>query len=91
LIAQAGVSSSLGFLDFLGVNGQAQSKTIITFNLTNELAYPNALQGDGYPCDYQITEKDEFGDYILSGYTNDLSNTTCSYCQAACPPAVVSD
>jgi len=74
----------------LGVNGQDQSKTIITFNLTNELPYPQALQGDAYPCDYQVTEKDAFGKYILGNYTVE-SNVTCSYCSAACPPAVVSD
>jgi hypothetical protein len=42
-IAQAGISSSLAFLDFLGVNGQNQSLTIITFNQTVAESYPNTL------------------------------------------------
>ena len=32
-IAQAGISSSVAFLDFMGVNGQDYSLSVITFNL----------------------------------------------------------
>lgn len=35
-IAQAGIESSIAFLDFLGVNGQNQSDSIITFELTKD-------------------------------------------------------
>ena len=34
LIAQASLQSSNSFLDFMGVNGQNQSLSIITFNVT---------------------------------------------------------
>jgi Niemann-Pick C1 N terminus len=42
-IAIAGISSSIAFLDFLGVNGQNTSLSIITFNLTTDLSYPQTL------------------------------------------------
>lgn len=42
-IAIAGISSSIAFLDFLGVNGQNTSLSIITFNLTTDLQYPQTL------------------------------------------------
>ena len=32
-IAQAGISSSISFLDFMGVNGQDYSLSVITFSL----------------------------------------------------------
>jgi len=38
-IAIAGISSSIAFLDFLGVNGQNTSLSIITFVLTTDLVY----------------------------------------------------
>lgn len=38
LIAQASLQSSISFLDFLGINGQNQSLSIITFDL---------IEGDG--------------------------------------------
>ena len=46
-IAQAGISSSVSFLDFMGVNGQDYSLSVITFNLlhndpTHALMPPNA-------------------------------------------------
>ena len=44
-ISIAGISSSIAFLDFLGVNGQNTSLSIITFNLTTDLEYPYTLQG----------------------------------------------
>ena len=50
-IAQAGISSSLAFLDFLGVNGQNQSLTIITFNQTVGESYPYTLEGSAVPCE----------------------------------------
>jgi hypothetical protein len=42
-ISIAGISSSIAFLDFLGVNGQNTSLSIITFNLTTDMVYPSTL------------------------------------------------
>ena len=52
-IAQAGISSSVSFLDFMGVNGQDYSLSVITFNLkhndpSHSLTPPTA--NDPYPC-----------------------------------------
>lgn len=55
-IAQAGISSSLAFLDFLGVNGQNTSLTIITFNQTVGETYPDTLTGSAIPCETVPTD-----------------------------------
>jgi hypothetical protein len=54
LIAQAGISSAIAFLDFLGVNGQNQSLSIITFNLTNDVPEPYALNGTAHKCNESV-------------------------------------
>ena len=82
-IAQSGITSSLAFLDFLGVNGQDQSLSIITFDLLDDPAA--ALQGEAYPCEMEVEE-----DGILGGYAG-ITNSTCSYCDAACQPPDVND
>jgi len=81
-IAVADISSSIAFLDFLGINGQNTSLTIITFNLTTDLEYPYTLNGSATPCDEVIGE-----DGILNSYS-DIKNSTCSFCAAVCqaPP-----
>lgn len=78
IIAESGIQSSIAFLDFLGVNGQNQSYTIITFDLNED---ESSFDWDAYPCDTPVEE----GGTIF-GY--DAKNTTCSYCDAACeaPP-----
>ena len=73
-IAMAGVSSSIAFLDFMGVNGQNSSLSIITFEQTTGEEFPSTLMGEGYPCDYAVPE-----DGVLGNYTGIL-NSTCSYC-----------
>ena len=50
LIAQAGISSAIAFLDFLGVNGQNQSLSIITFDLTKDVKAPYTLTGNATKC-----------------------------------------
>lgn len=79
LIAESGIESSIAFLDFLGVNGQNQSYTIITFDLNDE---PESFESYAYPCDYQVP----WNDTTVYGYN--ATNTTCTYCDAACeaPP-----
>lgn len=78
-IAQAGISSSLAFLDFLGVNGQNQSLSIITFNLTTDVNETGSLQGSAYGCDYDVNSHNN----TLEGYTG-VINSTCSYCADVC-------
>lgn len=77
-IAIAGISSSIAFLDFLGVNGQNTSLSIITFNLTTNMSYPDTLEGTATPCETTIDS-----DGILNSYT-DVLNSTCSFCAAVC-------
>jgi len=81
LIAQAGISSAIAFLDFLGVNGQNQSLSIITFNLTTDLEYPDTLTGHAYGCDYKVPVVNGTG--VVNGYTG-IDNSSCSFCQDAC-------
>lgn len=83
-IAVADISSSIAFLDFLGVNGQNTSLTIITFNLTTGVEYPYTLTGDAYPCDYPVSS-----DGVLNSYP-DCYNSTCTFCAAVCEAPEVS-
>lgn len=79
-IAVADISSSIAFLDFLGVNGQNTSLTIITFVLTNSsYSYPETLVGTAYPCDYPVNQTTQ----MLNNYTG-IYLSTCSYCAAVC-------
>ena len=87
-IAQAGISSSVSFLDFMGVNGQDYSLSVITFNLkandpVHALTPPTA--NDPYDCSMTVPE-----DGIVNKYT-DVKNSTCSYCDAACEKPAVDD
>jgi len=52
-IAQSDITSSEAFLDFLGVNGQNQSLSIITFDLT-ENNDKTSLVGEAYDCDFNV-------------------------------------
>lgn len=52
LIQESGLTSSLGFMDFMGVNGMNQSMSILTFNFTNDTTV--ALDGYAYPCNYAV-------------------------------------
>ena len=85
-IAAAGVSSSVAFLNFLGANGAEYSLSYINFTTSMEVSEtPGILLSDALPCQDPVDE-----DEILYGYT-EITNSTCSFCQKACPPPVVSD
>lgn len=80
LIAESGIQSSIAFLDFLGVNGQNESYTIITFDLNDD---PNSFDMlEAVPCETKLTGDDP----TVFGYS--ATDTTCTYCDAACeaPP-----
>ena len=87
-IAQAGISSSIAFLDFMGTNGQDYSLSVITFSLvkddpTKSLTPYN--EGDPYDCGMTVDP-----DGVLNGYPS-ITNSTCSYCDAACEAPAVND
>ena len=86
-IAQAGISSSISFLDFMGVNGQDYSLSVITFSLgtgeSDSLMPPTTDQP--YDCGMTVNP-----DGKLNGYTETL-NSTCSYCDASCEAPAVND
>ena len=88
-IAQAGITSSVAFLDFMGSNGAPYSLSYINFTLVTNSTVENAMQGEEdvawWPCEYPVPE-----DATLSGYTK-LHNSSCSYCDAACTPPSVDD
>lgn len=84
-IAVAGISSSLAFLDFLGVNGQNTSLSIITFTLTNGIDAPNTLIGEATACNAQIGEDGKLYEY------DDVETCTCSFCAAVCEAPPVSN
>ena len=86
-IAQAGISSSIAFLDFMGTNGQDYSLSVITFTLTSDDP-DHSLTGAEFPaydCGMSVP-----ADGTLNGYPDTL-NSTCSYCDAACEPPAVND
>lgn len=88
-IAQAGITSAIAFLDFMGSNGAPYSLSFINFTLVTNSTLDNALQGmedeAWWPCDFPVPE-----DATLLGYDN-IYNTTCSFCDAACTPPIVDD
>ena len=84
-IAAAGVSSAVGFLNFLGYNGAPYSLSYIEFT-QNLTASPSFLNSTAYPCE---TDMAPF-DYKLFGY-DDINDSTCSFCQKVCPPPIVDD
>ena len=87
-IAQAGISSSVSFLDFMGVNGQDYSLSVITFNLKhNDPAHSLTppTKNDPYDCAMVVPE-----DGTVNQYTG-VKNSTCSYCDAACAKPAVDD
>lgn len=89
-IAEAGVSSSVAFLNFLGFNGAEYSLSFISFITSNTDSNPyepptGLLLSDAQPCQDDVPT-----DGILYGYT-DTTNSTCSFCQKACPPPIVDD
>ena len=83
-IAAAGVSSSIAFLNFLGYNGSAYSLSYINFT-TTEGVTESQLTSEAVPCQEPIPT-----DGYLFGY-DQITNSTCSFCQKACPPPVVTD
>ena len=83
-IAAAGLSSSVGFLNFLGYNGAAYSKSFITFVTDNTGQTSGYLNSEAEPCEWQVPE-----DGLLFGYK--VEDSTCSFCAKACPPPVVDD
>lgn len=87
-IAQAGISSSQAFLDFMGVNGQDYSLSVITFTLGQndpDKSLMPITSNDPYDCGMDVPV-----DGMLNGYS-DVKNSTCSYCDAACPTPEVDD
>lgn len=88
-IAQAGITSAIAFLDFMGSNGAPYSLSFINFTLVTNSTLDTALQGledqAWYPCDYAVPD-----DGVILGYDK-VYNTTCSFCDAACTPPVVDD
>lgn len=87
-IAQAGISSSIAFLDFMGTNGQDYSLSVITFNLKKDL--PNEsltppTPNDPYDCGMYVPNNK-----TVNGYTG-IENSTCSYCDTACQAPAVDD
>ena len=87
-IAQAGISSSISFLDFMGTNGQDYSLSVITFNLKKndpDHALMPLTSNDPYDCGTEVPANKS-----LNGYPNIL-NSTCSYCDAACEAPAVND
>ena len=83
-IAEAGVSSSIAFLNFLGYNGAMYSNSYINFTSTEGVT-TGQLNSTAVPCEDPVPS-----DGVLFGYT-DTKNSTCSFCQKACPPPIVSD
>jgi len=82
-IAAAGVSSAVGFLDFLGTNGADYSLSWINFTTDWQDQTTGYLISEAIPCQTPVND-------TLWGYTG-MKNSTCSYCQKACPPPVVND
>lgn len=82
-IAQSDITSSLAFMDFLGVNGQNQSLSIITFSFSDDPT--TSLGGEAYSC---ATDP-------VDGFVNSYPNNkqcVCSYCSEVCTaPAVNAD
>ena len=84
-IAAAGVSSAVGFLNFLGYNGAPYSLSYINFtqDLTASAAFLNST---AVPCETDMAPYN----YTLYGYDN-IDDSTCSFCQKVCPPPIVDD
>jgi hypothetical protein len=76
-ISQADITSSLAFMDFLGVNGENQSLSIITFSFSNDTE--TSLGGEAYSCAYVVPP-----DGILPNGYEGIYNSTCSYCAEVC-------
>ena len=87
-IAQAGISSSIAFLDFMGTNGQDYSLSVITFTLVKDdpsTSLTPLTSSDPFDCGMAVP-----ADGTLNGYTS-ITNSTCSYCDAACEKPAVND
>ena len=82
-IAAAGVSSAVGFLNFLGTNGAPYSLSYINFTETAGDDTTGYLDSKAWPCQDAVND-------TLWGYTG-MENATCSFCAKACPPPVVDD
>lgn len=73
-IAEAGVSSAIGFMNFLGFNGAEYSRSYITF-ITDWVGVTTTdLNSEAHPCEYPVAED---GSYM--GYDK-VTNSTCSFC-----------
>lgn len=82
-ISAAGVSSSIAFLNFLGYNGAPYSLSYINFTSDNTNQTTGYLDSEATPCQDSVNG-------TLYGYS-DITNSSCSYCQKACSPPVVTD
>jgi len=82
-IAAAGVSSAVGFLNFLGSNGAPYSLSYINFTESWEGQTPGYLNSTAIPCETMVND-------TLWGYDK-MENSTCSFCAKVCPPPVVTD
>jgi len=82
-IAAAGVSSAVGFLNFLGTNGAPYSLSYINFTENYEGETVGELNSVAIPCQTPVND-------TLWGYPN-MVDSTCSYCAKVCPPPVVND
>ena len=82
-IAAAGVSSAVGFLNFLGSNGAPYSKSYINFTEDNTDQTSGYLDSEVVACQTKVND-------TLWGYPN-MENSTCGFCAAACPAPVVDD
>ena len=84
-ISAAAISSSVAFLDFLGSNGAMYSRSWINFTTDWEGETTSYLNSSAVPCQYPV---DSSG--VLNSY-EDITNSTCAYCQKICGPPVVDD
>jgi hypothetical protein len=82
-IAQASLTSSIAFLDFLGANGKQQGKSVITFSFSDE--YGGSLAEHAISCGTKLPESGEW-----EGYKN-LKNCTCTYCSDSCTQTSISN
>ena len=82
-IAAAGLSSAVGFLNFLGTNGAPYSLSYINFTESYEGQTAGEMESEAIPCEQAVND-------TLWGYSH-MKNSTCSFCAKVCPPPVVND
>jgi len=76
-IAEAALTSSIAFLDFLGLNGKDQGHSVISFEFsTDDEASLNQVV---YNCNESFEP-----DNVMEGYP-DITTCSCTYCDLSCP------